>query len=106
MRYSLLSFTTMVYVTEFHSLIQLSFVLTNQPLKHIFENADEDSFLERTGFNHRSLGILVNILFPNSVRRQFGRSRLLDEKDRLGSYLLNSNSRMTYNNLCLCLSCC
>ena len=50
------------------------------PWNHIFENADEGSFLELTGFNRLSFGILVNILFPNPVRRQFGKPRLLEEK--------------------------
>jgi len=57
------------------------------PWNHTYENADEGSFLELTEFNRRYFGILVNILFPNPVRRQLGRPHLLDEKDRLGQYL-------------------
>ena len=53
------------------------------PWHHIYESADEGSF---TGFNRRSFGIVVNILFPNPFMSQFGRPRL-DDKNRLGSYL-------------------
>jgi len=48
------------------------------PWHHIYQNEDEDSLLELSGFNRRSFGILVNILFPNPVRRQFDRPHLLD----------------------------
>jgi len=45
------------------AIVQLSKILAN----HMYENADEGSFLELTGFNRRSFGVLVNILFPNLV---------------------------------------
>jgi len=39
----------------------------------IFENSDEGSLLELTGFNRKSFGFLVNIIFPHLVWRQFRR---------------------------------
>ena len=46
------------------------------PRSPIYKNVDEGSFFELTGFNRRSFAILVNLLFPNPVWRQFDRPRL------------------------------
>jgi DDE superfamily endonuclease len=78
---------------------------TLSPWQNIWANADPISFLELTGFNRRSFNILLHVLFPVPNPQQYGRRRLLDEKDRLGLYLLYVNSRMTYPNLCLLFGC-
>jgi hypothetical protein len=71
------------------------------PWMHIWDKADDGSFLELTGFDRHSFDVLVQVLFPTPVNQIMGRPRLLDEKDKVGLYLFYVYSIMKINNLCL-----
>ena len=106
---SLVNVCAVVYsVMYYNSLRRRSFLTRTaillpgqSPWLHIWENADDASFLELTGFDRYSFNLLVQVLFPNPHVQVMGRPRLLDEKDKLGLYLFYVNSTMTLNNLCL-----
>jgi len=106
---SLVNVCAVVYsVMYYNSLRRRSFLTRTaillpgqSPWLHIWENADDESFLELTDFDRHSFNFLVQILFTNPHVQVMGRPRHLDEKDKLGLYIFYVNSTMTLNNLCL-----
>ena len=106
---SLVNVCAVVYsVMYYNSLRRRSFLTRTaillpgqSPWLHIWENADDASFLELTGFDRYSFNLLVQVLSPDPQVQVMRRPRLLDEKDKLGLYLFYVNSTIALNNLCL-----
>ena len=59
----------------------------SSPWKYIWDNADDASFLELTGFNRHSFNLLLLVLFPDPIAQVFGHPRLFDYKDEFDLYL-------------------
>ena len=50
----------------------------SSPWRHIWDNADDASFLELTGVSRHSFNRRQLVLFPDSIAQVFGLPRLLD----------------------------
>ena len=102
---SLVSVCAVIYAVVHYNSIRQRTKLTRtailipaaSPWKYIWDNADDASFLELTGFSRHFFNLLLQVLYPDPIAQVFGRPRLLE----LGLYLFYVNSTMTQNNLCI-----
>lgn len=73
--------------------------------QHLFDNADDTSFLLMTGVSRDVFHMLLNILYPNqridSAGRRKGRPRSLLPHAELGLFLFFVGSTMNIKHLCL-----
>ena len=73
----------------------------------LLRNADDGSFLTVTGFNRSAFTALEAVVFPEDrtattvLAEKRGRPEILDNKGKLGLYLLYTTSRMEMKMLCL-----
>jgi len=75
------------------------------PWINLLRNADDGSFLTITGFSRFAFNELEKVLFDadgmHSVGSKRGRPELIDNRGKLGIYLLYVTSRMEVKMLCL-----
>ena len=75
------------------------------PWINLLRNADDGSFLTITGFSRFAFNELVKVLFDadgtHSVGSKRGRPELIDNRGKVGIYLLYVTSRMEVKMLCL-----
>ena len=79
---------------------------TASPWRHLYENGDEVSFLNLTGFSREAFEEMHQYLYEN-VEEHYGagRPRLLNTRDELGLILFYLGSPMKYSELCLIFGC-
>ena len=75
-------------------------------MRHLYENGDEASFLNLTGFSRVAFHELHEYMHrdDNNLTRT-GRPRLLNTEDKLGIILFYLGSSMTISHLCLIFGC-
>ena len=74
--------------------------------RHLYENGDEVSFLNLTGFSGEAFEDMHQYLHENVEERYgAGRPRLLDTRDELGLILFYLGSTMKHSELCLIFGC-
>ena len=74
------------------------------PWRHLYENGDDGSFLNLTGFSRAAFEEMHNFLYEDhNERHGAGRPRLLNTHDELGIILFYLGSCMTLNELCIWL---
>jgi hypothetical protein len=75
------------------------------PWNQLLRNADDGSFLSITGFNRVGFKELERTVFPIEdialIGVKNGRPEILDNKGKLGLFLLYVTSRMEVKHLCL-----
>jgi hypothetical protein len=71
--------------------------------RHLYEHADDNSFLHITGFSREAFEALHNQLFPEGerLRPRRGRPRSLCTRDRVGLALMYLGSKTSEKILCL-----
>ena len=78
---------------------------TLSPWTQLLKNADDGSFLTITGFNRAAFRELELVIFPIEdvirVGVKCGRPETLDNRGKLGVYLLYVTSRMEVKHLCM-----
>jgi hypothetical protein len=76
------------------------------PWRHLYENGDDQSFLNLTGFNREAFEELHTYLYDDHVEHHgAGRPRLLSTRDELGLILFYLGSSMRLSELCLIFGC-
>ena len=75
------------------------------PWRHLYENGDEASFLNLTGFNRVAFNELHEYMHRDNELPRTGRPRLLNTEDELGIILFYLGSSMTISHLCLIFGC-
>ena len=75
------------------------------PWRHLYENGEEVSFLNLTGFSREALEEMHEYPYENVERYDAGRPRLLNTRDELGLILFYLGSTMKYSELCLIFGC-
>jgi len=90
-----------------HHLTRSGILPTNaSPWRHLYENGDEGSFLNLTGFSREAFEEMHDYLYDNVDHRVgAGRPRLLNSRDELGLILFYLGSSMTLSELCLIFGC-
>ena len=67
----------------------------HSPWRYLYENGDEGSFLNLTGFSRQAFEEMHDYLYPNEPERHgAGRPRLLNSRDELGLILFYLGSSM------------
>ena len=78
----------------------------HSPWRHLYENGDEGSFLNLTGFSREAFEEMHDYLYPNEPEiHGAGRPRLLNSRDELGVILFYLGSSMNLSQLCLIFGC-
>jgi hypothetical protein len=75
------------------------------PWRHLYENGDEASFLNLTGFSRAAFHQLHEYMYRDNELPRTGRPRLLNTEDELGIILFYLGSSMTISHLCLIFGC-
>ena len=77
--------------------------LKTAPWYKIISSADDNSFLEITGFSKKAFNSLLADILPRDgeSKQRFGRPSHLDLRGKLALYLIFCNSRMKLTQLCL-----
>ena len=76
------------------------------PWRNLYENGDEGSFLNVTGFSREAFEEMHEYLYGDlPEHRGPGRPRLLNSRDELGIILTYLGSRMRLSELCLIFGC-
>jgi hypothetical protein len=76
------------------------------PWRHLYENGDEASFLNLTGFTRQAFEEMHEFLHGDDQNRIGpGRRRLLNTRDELGVILFYLGSKMRLSELCLIFGC-
>ena len=90
-----------------HHLTRSGILPTNaSPWRHLYENGDEGSFLNLTGFSREAFEEMHDYLYDNVDHRVgTGRPSLLNSRDELGLILFYLGSSMTLSELCLIFGC-
>jgi hypothetical protein len=73
--------------------------------QYLYDNGDDESFLNITGFDRASFHLLHDCVFPPAViGAKRGRRSNLDNKGKLAVVLLFATSKMAIKQLCLILA--
>jgi len=75
------------------------------PWRHLYENGDEASFLNLTGFSRAAFHQLHEYMYRDNELPRTGLPRLLNTEDELGIILFYLGSSMTISHLCLIFGC-
>jgi len=79
---------------------------TASPWRHLYENGDEVSFLNLTGFSREAFEEMHQYLYENVEERySASRPRLVNTHDELGLILFYLGSTMKHSELCLIFGC-
>ena len=62
---------------------------TSSLWRHVWDNPDDASFLELTGYSRHSVNLFLLVLFTDPITQVFGCPRLLDYKDECDLYLMS-----------------
>jgi hypothetical protein len=90
-----------------HHLTRSGILFPSQsPWRHLYDNGDDGSFLNLTGFSREAFEELHEFLYlGHQNHRGHGRPRLLNTRDELGIILFYVGSKMRLSELCLIFGC-
>ena len=78
---------------------------TRSPWRHLYDNGDEGSFLNLTGFSRVAFEEMHEYMYSNVEPQRTGRPRLLNSRDELGLILFYLGSSMSLSELCIIFGC-
>ena len=80
--------------------------LSQFPWRHLYDDGDDGSFLNITGFSREAFEKWHEFLYlGHQNHRDHGRPRLINTRDELGITLFYVGSKMRLSELCLIFDC-